>query len=123
MPKILTVDLGTTLYKVALFDESGALLALERAAPPIRRPQPGWAVVDPGEFVETLLDAVAKLRARSGGEWSDVAAVSFATQTNSFTFIDSSGEPTMDLILWTDRRAAALAPELAQIAAMAGYHQ
>ena len=42
MAKFLTFDLGTTLYKVALFDDAGKLLALERATPPIDRPRPQW---------------------------------------------------------------------------------
>jgi sugar (pentulose or hexulose) kinase len=117
MPRYLTFDLGTTLYKVSLFDDSGNLLDVERATPPLMRTEPGRAEVDPNVFFRALVDAAAALRARSGN-WSEVAAVSFATQANSFTFLDSGGVATMPLILWTDQRAASLAHELAQIASI-----
>jgi predicted NBD/HSP70 family sugar kinase len=36
MPKILTLDLGTTYFKAAIFDDAGNLLHVERLAPPIQ---------------------------------------------------------------------------------------
>src|SRR5688572_23350428 len=104
--KFLTFDLGTTLYKVALFDESGELLALERAIPPIEHPQAQWAEVDPSQFLQVLISVVAKLRASVGLD--DVAAVSFATQANSFTLLDQRGQPIVSFILWSDQRAGEL---------------
>ena len=63
----LTFDLGTTLYKVALFDDSGNLLAVERAAPPIVHPQARWNEVPLFSFWKTVTAAVAALRDREGG--------------------------------------------------------
>src|SRR5688500_3134286 len=102
--KFLTFDLGTTLYKVALFDDSGNLLALERATPPIDRPQPPWAEVRADEFMRVLIEATKRL-----GDLSDVAAATFATQANSFTLLDERGEPVTPFILWSDQRAGGLA--------------
>jgi len=121
MPKFLTFDLGTTLFKIALFDHTGHLLGVERIAPPIEHPRPGWAIIHPEQFERTLIKAATQLRTHTGGDFSDVAAVSFATQANSFTFLNSAGKASMPLILWTDQRAADLAPELAEIASIPGY--
>jgi xylulokinase len=112
MARYLTFDLGTTLYKVALFDDQGKLLGVERARPVIDESAPGRAEVKIVEFFLALFSAVRKLQKRSGEDWKDVATISFATQANSFTFLRSepwSGD-IRPLILWTDQRAASLAP-------------
>ena len=98
MVRFLTFDLGTTLYKVAL------LLALERAVPPIQRPQPGWAILS-GEEVSGLLSAtMAKLRTNVGeAEWRRIAAISYATQANTFSL--TSGGNAGTYISWSDQRA------------------
>ena len=43
---------------------------------------------------------------------SDVEAVTFATQTNSFVLLDAEDRPLTPLILWPDRRAAQLEEEV-----------
>lgn len=110
MPDFLTFDLGTTLYKVALFGDTGKLLALERAIPPIDRPQSQWAEVECDAFVRVLVDAVVRLRASH--DLNEVAAVCIATQANSFTLEDQHGRPMTPFILWSDQRAAELTEEL-----------
>src|SRR4051794_8720232 len=97
----LTFDLGTTLYKVALFDDAGRMLALERAVPPIERPQPNWAELDPTKFERVLMDAVARLGAHH--DLRNVAAVCTATQANTFLLHDKAGRPLTPFILWSDQ--------------------
>lgn len=113
MARYLTFDLGTTLYKVALFDDDGRMLRVQRARPQINAPHAGRAEIDPTEFFRPLINATTMLRATTGGEWSDVAAVSFASQANSFTCFGSSSvwsSAILPLILWTDQRASSLSP-------------
>jgi xylulokinase len=114
MALYLTLDLGTTLYKVALFDDAGKLLGVERARPPIRHSQQARVEVDQLEFFKPLMFAAGKLRAAVGERWNEIAAVSFATQANSFTFLDASlrqhWSHEFPLILWTDTRASSLPP-------------
>ena len=63
-------------------------------------------------FGNTIIRGVAELRSRIGGHLGDVAAVTFATQTNSFVLLDSENRPLIPLILWPDRRAAQLDAEV-----------
>jgi xylulokinase len=111
--KFLTFDLGTTLYKVAVFDEAGKMLALERATPPIERPDPHWAEVDAAAFIRVLREALDRLRQRVSLD--DVVAACSATQANSFLLTDKDGQPITPFILWSDERAMALTDELRRI--------
>src|SRR5947207_850373 len=117
----LTFDLGTTLFKVALFDDAGNLLALQRIAPPIAHPEPSHWELDVNAFSAVLVEACGKLRADAGDRWKDLAAVSFATQANSFTLLDEADEPLLPLILWPDRRAADLSNDLWAIASVSEF--
>src|SRR5262245_10699918 len=111
----LTFDLGTTLFKVALFDEQGRIVALHHVAPPIHHPRPDWCELDTDDFKRILTEAVSKLRFDAGAHWDDIVACSFATQANSFTLLDVEDRPLLPLILWPDRRAAELEDELRQV--------
>ncbi len=118
MAHFLTYDLGTTLYKVALFDEAGKLIALERAQPPIQAEQPGWVEVRSGEFLYVLAQATWRVREAVGESiWSDLKAVSFATQANSFMLLGEGGWHT-GLILWSDQRALGMAQELSALGSL-----
>lgn len=112
MSKILTVDLGTTYFKFALFDRRGNLCHVHRVTPPIRTSPTGAAEIDAIQFANSIGRGIGELHQRNGGTLADVEAVTFATQTNSFVLLDERDEPLTPIILWTDRRAAALEPEL-----------
>jgi xylulokinase len=122
MPRFLTFDLGTTLYKVALFDDAGRLLALRRVTPPVLHPKPGWWELDPRTFQQPLVEAAQALREEVGG-FDDVVAVSFATQANSFVLLDDRDEPLTPIILWPDQRAAELREELEAISKLPEFRE
>ncbi len=121
MPAILTFDLGTTYFKVCLFDQRGNLLAVQRVAPPITHPQKNWCELTVADFRQTIRQAVAALGKSAPGGLGEVAAVSFATQANSFCLLDSAGVPITPLILWSDERAAELSEQVHAITQTPGY--
>jgi xylulokinase len=108
MKTILTLDLGTTYFKTGLVDEEGRLLALHRVPTPVERPRPDRWEMSAAAFREAIRQGIADLRA-SGEPFRDVAAVTFATQTNSFLLLDARDEPLTPLVLWPDLRAASYA--------------
>src|SRR5437868_11069136 len=120
MAKFLTFDLGTTLYKVALFDDAGRLLAVRRVKPFVLHPRPGWWELDPRTFQRPLVEAARELRDAMGG-FDDVAAVTFATQANSFVLLDEHDEALTPIVLWPDQRAAELGEELEAIGNIEGF--
>ena len=111
MTKILSIDLGTTYFKVSLFDRNGRLCDLCRIAPPIVAARAGYAELPADAFCEAILQGITELRGRSSCGLTDVEAVTFATQTNSFVLLDAEERPLTPLILWPDRRAAYLEAE------------
>ena len=103
-PRILVVDLGTTYFKVTVFDSGGRLRDTCRLTPPL----------DVDSFKAVLAQGIAELKQRIDGGLTDVEAITFATQTNSFVLLDAGDQPLTPVIPWTDRRAADLEPVLHQ---------
>jgi sugar (pentulose or hexulose) kinase len=116
VPAILTFDLGTTNFKAALFDDAGTMLARVTTPTPVTSPHPGWCVIDPGVFDDTITSLAMQLRSQQPDRWSHTHAVCFATQTNSFLLLDEQDCPLTPIILWSDRRALELAEPLQQVA-------
>ena len=117
MSKILTIDLGTTYFKLCLFDCTGKLLALQRVAPPVEQPERDWWQLSVEGFRTTIKGAIHDLAAEAGG-LADVKAMSFATQANSFALFDEHDNALHDLVLWLDMRAEAFADQMERLAAM-----
>ena len=112
MGKILTIDLGTTYFKFALFDRDGRLCDACRIASPVRREKIGWVELPADAFCEAVTGGIATLRDRADGGLDDVVAATFATQTNSFLLLDADDHPLTPIILWPDERAAELEKEV-----------
>src|SRR5690348_11327910 len=108
MGAILTIDLGTTLFKLSLFDQTGRLIALVRVTPPIAKPTAGRWELSPVDLRRSVVEGIARLRVDAGRMVDAVEAVSFATQANSFVLMDAKNTPLTPLILWPDERAAAM---------------
>jgi xylulokinase len=121
MAKILTIDLGTTYFKTSLFDRSGRLCDTCRMAPPTAAAQAGWLELSGDGFCGVMARGIAELRTRAGGDLSDVEAVTFATQANSFLLLDAEDRPLTPLILWPDRRAAEKEEEVLARCGFAGF--
>jgi xylulokinase len=102
--KILTIDLGTTYFKFAMFDRDGRLCNTCRIAPPTIASQPGRMELPVDGFIETIVRGISSLRKNDGG-LDDVEAISFSTQTNSFVLLDAYNRPLTSIILWPDSRA------------------
>ena len=103
---VLTLDLGTSATKAALWDDDH-LVAITRAEVPTTHPRPGWAEQDPEDWWLSVVDACAHLRvdARTGYERIDLVGFSAARET--FAGFDDDLQPVGPGILWSDQRAAA----------------
>jgi xylulokinase len=111
--KILVIDLGTTYFKFALFDRDGQLCHATHCVPPIQRPEADRMELEAADFADVLVSGIAQLGQQAGG-LGDVEVVTFATQTNSFLWLDAADAPLTPIILWPDRRAADLEAEITQ---------
>ena len=115
MDLVLGIDLGTSYFKLGLFDRAGALCGLGRVAVekdcgdgslcelPVER---FWKLLKKG-----LADACKQANAQPG----DIKAVAYSSQANSFLLLDEKDKPLTPLILWPDIRAERIYPEFDQL--------
>ncbi len=113
-PLVLTIDLGTQSLRAVLVDRNGTILHMARKKfeHPYFSPEPGWAEQDADFYWEQLCEACQELKSISGEHWERVRAVSLTTIRDSVLCVDKEGVPLHPVILWLDRREAALGEPL-----------
>jgi len=116
---VLGIDVGTTETKAGLVTLDGRLLALARAAHPLR-PGPGQGVAeqDPEAWWSAVTRTTRELLDRSPGE---VLAVAVDGHGPTLTAIDAAGRPTRQAITWLDARASAEQAELTEASGLRGW--
>jgi xylulokinase len=102
---ILTVDVGTSLLKAALFDRSG--VPVSRAEAPlalIAHPDPLWHESDARQWVRALHQVAPRLVAAAAGA---LDAVVVSGNGPTLVPVDSDGAPLANAMTWMDRRGQA----------------
>lgn len=122
MSRVLTFDLGTTYFKVCVFDEEAGLVAQHRVAAPVEHPAPGRVELPVAAFCRELVAAVHEVAQRAGG-LGDVDRVNFASQANSFTLVDKLWRPLIPFLLWSDERAIEPDGRLHELAATPDFYR
>ncbi|MGH8018172.1 MAG: FGGY family carbohydrate kinase [Opitutaceae bacterium] len=112
MSLLLGIDLGTSYFKVGLFDAAGVLKGLGRVAVEKDVSVPGRSELPVSRFWALLEGALAEALAQAGAGAGEIAAVSHASQANSFVLLDGADAPLTPIVLWTDARAEPLSPGL-----------
>ncbi|HUO47663.1 MAG TPA: FGGY family carbohydrate kinase, partial [Acidimicrobiales bacterium] len=109
---ILTIDLGTSVTKAAVWDASGSP-AWGRAELETSFGPGGRVEQDPRSWWASMVAACAQLGAAMGGTLPPVDAVCFSAARQTFVPVRADGEPIGAGILWSDRRASTEAAALA----------
>jgi gluconokinase len=105
---VLSVDVGTSGVRAALFDEQGNQI---EGAQAVRRRAPGdFLELDPDVLVEEVKRTIEELLALSGGAEFETTAIS--TFWHSLVGVDGEGRPTTPLLTWADTRAVEAAKSL-----------
>lgn len=102
---ILTLDLGTTVTKAALWEPDG-LVGLAQVAVETRHPSPGQVEQDPADWWSSVVGACAALEAAEPGRLRRVRAVGCTGARQTFALFDAAGGPVSSGIVWSDRRAS-----------------
>jgi len=105
MAVYLTFDIGTTALKTALVDESGRLLALHTAEHTPESPHPDWAQMSAARYWEAAVAGMRAVFAQTDADSSEVTAIGFSSQGQSFVPLNNAGTELYDVIVWMDRRA------------------
>ncbi|NLP11619.1 hypothetical protein GX408_14575 [bacterium] len=105
MDLVLGVDLGTSYFKLGLFDAQGRLCGLSRAKVTKDNGDGTRAELPVDRFWHLLREGVQLACYQANASCDCIKAVSYASQANSFILLDRAHEPLTPLILWCDERA------------------
>lgn len=104
---IITIDVGTSSTKTALWDEVGQLLAEASSHYALHRPSPLWAEIDANLWWRAVCDTTREVLARSSVHPSDVAGIGVDGVGWTLIAVDRNGDPLTPAMIWLDRRAQA----------------
>jgi xylulokinase len=111
---ILTIDLGTSVTKAALWNDSG-LVAAGHATLTTAHHGGGKVEQDASTWWRSVEEACHAARTRTGVGFGDaVDAMVFAAARQTFVPVTTAGRPVGPALLWSDRRAQTEAAGLAE---------
>jgi xylulokinase len=103
---VLTVDLGTSGPKVALFTPAGEFVDGEFEPVELQLIPGGGAQQRPGDWWSGIVTATRRLLGRSPLPVDDIVALSVTAQWSGTVAVDRDGDPLHDAIIWMDSRGA-----------------
>ena len=104
---ILTVDVGTSSTKTAVWDQNGTVLAEASAAYPLHRPSPLVAEIDPELWWQAVCSTIRQVMAAGGVQPHEVAGIGIDAVGWTLIPVDQAGNPLAPAMIWLDRRAVA----------------
>ncbi|PIU63855.1 MAG: hypothetical protein COS85_14750 [Armatimonadetes bacterium CG07_land_8_20_14_0_80_59_28] len=110
----LTFDIGTTALKTALVSPDGRVLSVHTSEYAPTTPRPDWMEMPPESYWLSAVEGTCAVLRESGSDASDLKAIGFSSQGQTFIPIDRNGKTLHDAIVWVDNRAQEIADEWAQ---------
>ena len=107
---MLSIDVGTSGVRAALFDEQGNQLEGAQAATP--RDRGDFVELDPDALVDEVIRTVDLLLVQQLVVAGEVEAIAISTFWHSLVGVDEAGTPTTGLMTWADTRAVQAAKDL-----------
>lgn len=114
MKRLISLDLGTTALKIALFDEHGTILAVSTQEYNLITPKVNYVEEDVEVYWKAFRDGLQDLREQYSIGETDEIAFAISAQGETLIPIDESGKALRNAIVWMDNRADAEAKELAE---------
>ena len=102
--KILTIDIGTSAIKAALFEASGRMLRVEARRYTRSRHHGMQAEQDPHEWWELTCELIRSITSELGDERSDIRALAVTGQMHGVVLLGKAG-PLGPVMTFQDRRA------------------
>jgi xylulokinase len=102
---ILTIDVGTSSTKTALWDAAGTVLSEASAAYSLQRPDPLRAEIDPETWWQAINDTVQQVLARSGVPPTAIAGIGVDAVSWTLIPVDEQVNALQPAMIWLDRRA------------------
>ncbi len=105
MTYIITLDVGTSSTKTALWDAAGRLVATASRAYPLNRPEPLWAEIDAEIWWQAVCSTIREVIAGSGAAPSEIVGIGADGVSWTLLPVDASGMALAPAMIWLDRRA------------------
>lgn len=103
-PLFLGLDLGTSSVKALIVDESGAVIERGSGDYTVRRPAPGYAEQNPGDWWQATITAIRQAIRRIADP-SRLTAIGVTGQMHGTVLLDHADEPLGPAIIWEDQRS------------------
>ncbi len=104
---LMGIDIGTSACKVAVFAESGEVLAQSSAAYEVLYPNAGWAEQNPEDWWKASCRAIREVLEQGIGA-EEICGVGIDGQSWSAIAVDRSGEVLCNTPIWMDTRAESI---------------
>ncbi|MDX2821522.1 glycerol kinase GlpK [Streptomyces ipomoeae] len=110
---VAAIDQGTTSSRCIIFDQDGAIVAVDQREHRQIFPKPGWVEHDATEIWSKVQAVVAGAIAKAGLRADRISALGITNQRETTVLWDrATGKPVHNAIVWQDTRTSALCNEL-----------
>ncbi|NWN86943.1 MAG: glycerol kinase GlpK [Micrococcaceae bacterium] len=110
---IMSLDLGTTSTRVALYDSTGTTVTIVAREHQQYFPHPGWVEHDASEIWANIRELAALAMARAGLTVADIASIGITNQRETIVAWDANtSRPVQRAIVWQDARTDATVEQL-----------
>lgn len=107
--RILSIDVGTSSLKAAVFDGTTQLIAAKSVNYPLLYNHPGWVEQDPQEVLAALHRAIKEVVT---GLEDQPQVIVLSTAMHALMAVDPDNRPITPFITWADQRARIKAEQL-----------
>ncbi|WP_156721407.1 glycerol kinase GlpK [Streptomyces apocyni] len=110
---VAAIDQGTTSSRCIIFNQDGAIVAVDQREHRQIFPKPGWVEHDATEIWSKVQAVVAGAIAKAGLRPDQLSALGITNQRETTVLWDrATGKPVHNAIVWQDTRTSALCAEL-----------
>lgn len=110
---VLGIDAGTESFRAGVFDASGKCLGFGVSPNRTVHRHPGWAEQSPRDWDTALVDCIRRALQESRVSGSDIGGIGVDGTSCTVVFLDGTGEPLRDALMWMDIRAVKEAADAA----------
>ncbi len=104
---LITIDVGTSSTKTAVWDDTGHIIAEAAQAYALQRPDPTWAEIDGKTWWDAVCATVWQVIAQGHIDPYEVAGLGVDGIGWTLLPVDRNCEPLYPALIWLDRRAEA----------------
>lgn len=105
MQLLIGLDIGTTAEKIALFDQSGKMLAVSTQEYDLITPAVNYVEGDPEVYWDSFKAGLEDLRKQYPMTKEDTYTLAISAQGETLFFLDENGNNLRNAIVWMDNRA------------------